>query len=199
MLGGGPLSCLKRGVRMKIVLADDDPVTITGCSGILRSYNHEVISCTNGNDALIRIVSIAEPCLAILDWLMPGMTGIEVCQELRQTFLRIDVYIVLLTAKKERDNLLVALRSGVNDYITKPFDPKEFEARVLIASNILQLYREIRTLQNMLPMCAWCKRVRKDQQIWQSMEHYFQNSYDVKFTHCLCEECAKTLKNKQTA
>src|SRR5207244_3597988 len=111
------------------------------------------------------------PRLAILDWQMPGLDGPTVCRRVRAAPELKGLYLILLTARTERDDVLEGLRAGANDYVTKPFDPAELEARVNVGAEMVQLRDElaervaelekaladVKRLHGLLPICAYCK------------------------------------------
>ena len=126
--------------KLKILIAEDDAVSRRVLEGFARKRGYEILSASNGQDALQQLFKDGAPRLAVLDWMMPGMEGTEVCRKLReQSADRPYVYVLLLTARTEREDLLRGLQSGADDYIRKPFDPAELEARLRTGQRILDL------------------------------------------------------------
>src|ERR1700735_1313262 len=123
----------------KIVIAEDDPVSRRVLQVFLAKWGYEVISAADGLEALRLLESVDAPPIAVLDWMMPGLEGPQVCQRVRQIAGRPYTYIILLTAKAQKDDLLRGLEAGADDYLTKPFDAPELRARLLVGRRILAL------------------------------------------------------------
>jgi two-component system cell cycle response regulator len=126
-----------------ILIAEDDPVSRRLLETILRKWNYQVIVATNGSEALRILESDAAPPLAILDWMMPEMEGPEVCRRIRSHSGNPYIYILMLTARTLKDDLLRGLESGADDYLTKPFDAQELRARLQVGQRILDLQRSL--------------------------------------------------------
>lgn len=129
---------------MRVLIADDDEVTLGALAGMLRHLDHEPVVTANGNDAWAIINSEDSPALAILDWMMPGVEGTEICRRLRSHRKRPYQYLILLTAKDEMDNLVEGMEAGADDYLRKPFDERELRARLHAGERILALQDELR-------------------------------------------------------
>src|ERR1700735_2941646 len=127
----------------KIVIAEDDPVSRRVLQVFLAKWGYEVISAADGLEALRLLESVDAPPIAVLDWMMPGLEGPQVCQRVRQIAGRPYTYIILLTAKAQKDDLLRGLEAGADDYLTKPFDAPELRARLLGGQRILTLQDEL--------------------------------------------------------
>jgi two-component system, cell cycle response regulator len=124
---------------IRILVAEDDPVSRRVLEVFLLKRGFEVVTAANGTEALQLLEKDDAPRLAILDWMMPGMEGIQVCQKIRERPAQAYVYILLLTAKSQKEDLLKGLDSGADDYLTKPFDPQELHARLRVGLRILDL------------------------------------------------------------
>lgn len=126
--------------KEKILIAEDDAVSRRLLEVFAEKRGYEVIEARNGHEALELLSSEEAPRLAVLDWMMPGMEGTEVCSRLRQQVGdRPYIYVLLLTSRTERADLLQGLQSGADDYVRKPFDPAELEARLRTGQRILDL------------------------------------------------------------
>lgn len=131
---------MQEAQKFKILIAEDDPLSRRILEAFLAKRSYEVISATNGEEALKLLLREGAPRLAILDWMMPSMDGIQVCRKLReQAADRPYVYVLLLTARSEKEDLLKGLESGADDYVIKPFDPAELHARLHVGRRILDL------------------------------------------------------------
>src|SRR3954466_7629980 len=127
----------------EVLIADDDPVSRRLLQVSLNNAGYKVSTANNGDEAL-RILGAEEcPRLAVLDWMMPSVDGVEVCRIVRQSAREPYVYIILLTAKGHQTEIIQGLESGADDYITKPFDLQELKARLRAGKRILQLQEQV--------------------------------------------------------
>jgi two-component system cell cycle response regulator len=129
--------------RKRILIAEDDPVSRRLLELFLVKWGFEVSIATTGTEALQMLERMDAPRLAILDWMMPGMEGVQVCQKLREAADRPYVYVLLLTARTQKEDLLQGLESGADDYLTKPFDSQELRARLHVGRRILDLQDQL--------------------------------------------------------
>ena len=128
---------------MKILIAEDDPVSCRILTTNLKGWGHEIVVTKNGDDALCTLREDGAPLLAILDWMMPGLTGVEICRRLRTERNEAPIYIILLTALNCKENLLEGLEAGADDYLTKPFDRHELRMRVQAGARIVTLQENL--------------------------------------------------------
>jgi diguanylate cyclase (GGDEF)-like protein len=125
--------------RKRILVAEDDPVSRRLLEVFLVKWGFDVVLAATGLEALRILERMDAPRLALLDWMMPGMEGVHVCQKLREFKDRPYVYVLLLTARTQKEDLLQGLNSGADDYLTKPFDSQELRARLHVGQRILDL------------------------------------------------------------
>jgi DNA-binding response OmpR family regulator len=123
---------------VKILIADDNPVFRSVLEAMLTNWRFSVVAACDGEEAWQILGAEDGPRLAILDWMMPGMEGVEVCRLARARFGR-DVYILIVTAKTESEDLVAAMKAGADDYVTKPFKSQELRFRLAAACRILDL------------------------------------------------------------
>jgi len=198
---------------MKVLAADDDSVTRTLLGRLLRN-KYEVTVAANGVEAWEALTIKDGPQLAVLDWQMPGLDGPEICRRLRASAETRPMYVLLLTsARGEVDDRILGLHSGADDYLTKPFHPDELLARVDVGRRMLDLQQRlaervrelqealgsVRKLEGLLPICAWCKRIRCDQHYWQELESYLSERSEVTFTHGVCPQCQEKQRTEAVA
>jgi CheY-like chemotaxis protein len=178
----------------------------------LEKYGYEVTECADGNEVLSRLGEEDAPELLILDWMMPEMSGPEICKALRMHQQQRYVYILLLTSKDQKADLIEGLESGADDYLIKPLDMDELEARLHAGQRVLRLQsdllkqyqeieakntllekqlREIHQLRGLLPICVCCKKIRQDMDYWEEIDVYITKHSDASFTHGLCPNCLK--------
>lgn len=124
-------------IGRKVVIAEDDPVSREILVSLLSKWGYQLIVATDGREAMEALRAQTEPVLAILDWMMPGMEGIEICRRLRE--ISKSVYILLLTARSGKERIVEGLRAGADDYLSKPFDKEELRARLNVGARILDL------------------------------------------------------------
>ncbi len=128
---------------MKILIADDSIVSRHLLDATLRKWGYEVVLASDGNQALEILSREDAPTLAIIDWMMPGLTGLEVCRRVRQRGREPYTYILLLTSKSLREDLIQGMESGADDYIIKPFDQHELNVRLRAGTRLVELHTEL--------------------------------------------------------
>lgn len=124
---------------MRILIAEDDPVSRLTLETFLTKWGYQVISATNGKGALDLLRAGEPPRMAVLDWMMPEIDGINVCREVRKRGGEPYIYILLLTAKGQKRDIVEGLDAGADDYLTKPFDADELKARLRAGRRIVAL------------------------------------------------------------
>ncbi len=174
---------------MRILIADDDRTSTMMLGRTLVEWGFEVVVVHDGTAAWEHIIGDAPPALAIVDWMMPGLDGIELCRRIRATPRQSPVYVILLTARSSRQDLVAGLEAGADDYLTKPFDPDELRARIHVGQRTLELMARITQLNALLPICSYCKRIRSDQDYWEQVESYITEHTGVLFSHGICPSC----------
>lgn len=198
---------------MRILVAEDDRTTRKLMEGIMQKWGFEVLVKEDGRKALEALCMPNAPRLAILDWMMPGMDGVDICRTVREREKDniTPFYFILLTSKDRKEDIVEGLHAGANDYIIKPFNMQEFHARVKVGQRVVELQeelcrrvreleealRQVKTLRSLLPICAWCKKVRDDLGYWQQIEGYIREHTDADFTHTICPECHAKMMSKE--
>ena len=196
---------------MKILVADDDPVSRRVVEAALVKWGHEVTVVADGLETLRALKVGDAPPLAILDWMMPGMDGVDVCRKVRERPTATPPYLILLTTRGRSEDVVTGLGAGADDYLAKPFDWEELRARVEVGGRVVALQRSlaervqaledalarVKQLQGLLPICAWCKKVRRDQNYWQSVEGYVSEHSEARFSHGICPDCKKKLQKQE--
>ena len=121
----------------RILIAEDDPVSREVLVNCLQRWGYEVVIAHNGHEAMSVMRSANAPALAVLDWMMPGMDGIEVCRRLRE--INKAVYVIFLTSLGTKQNILQALEAGTDDYLLKPFDTFTLQTRIRVGLRVIGL------------------------------------------------------------
>jgi DNA-binding response OmpR family regulator len=193
---------------MKLLIAEDDEMFCRVLEDLLQT-EYEVVTAHDGNQAWEALRRKEAPRLAVLDWMMPGLDGPTICRRVRAQESTAATYILLVTAREAVEDVVSGLEAGADDYITKPFDPGIFRARLRVGQRVLELQNalrervkdlqdalaRLRVVQGLLPICSYCKRIRDDSNYWQQLETYFSEHSDATFTHGVCPECyEKTVK-----
>ena len=198
-------------MRSKILIADDEPVTRAAVKKVVTRRGWDVVVCDNGHDAAAQFDLENPPDVAVLDWMMPGLDGSELCQRLRKKKVR--AYLIMLTGRTRPEDLVQALASGADDYVRKPFDWSELIARIKVGVRVSLLQRQLdekvcqlqaslanaKQLGGLLPICSYCKRIRDDRDYWNGLEHYISSHSDAKFTHGVCPSCMRDALNEVEA
>jgi diguanylate cyclase (GGDEF)-like protein len=128
---------------MRILIAEDDPVTRRALEAALTKAGYQVLTACDGAGAWEILQGLEAPRLAILDWMMPGMDGPQVCREVRKRNDRTYVYLILLTSRDRKQDVIEGLEAGADDYLTKPFDAFELKARLNVGRRILGLQGQL--------------------------------------------------------
>jgi len=134
---------LDTGSKNRILIAEDDPVSRRVLQTFLVRWGYEVVVAEDGNQALAILERQDFPRLAVLDWMMPGLEGTQVCERIRKEPNRAYVYILLLTARTQKADILKGLESGADDFLSKPFDAQELRARLHVGQRILNLQNHL--------------------------------------------------------
>lgn len=196
---------------MKILIAEDDEISRRVLQVTLAAAGHEVVATENGAAAWSILEKDDSPKLAILDWMMPEMDGLEVCRRARQQPTATPVYIILLTAKAQKTDVVQGLEAGANDYILKPFNRDELRARVRVGETVVNLQQnlaahvgelenaleQVKLLQGILPICSYCKDIRNDHNYWQQLDVYISEHSEAQFSHSICPACYESVVKPQ--
>jgi diguanylate cyclase (GGDEF)-like protein len=135
---------------LRILIAEDDVTPRIALEGVLKKIGHEVIATPNGHEALKMLQQPDPPRLAILDWMMPQMDGLEVIRRIRSIPSDVPLYIILLTARDDKSDIIFGLETGADDYLAKPFDPGELRARIEVGRRMVELQEALRAHQKIL-------------------------------------------------
>ena len=132
---------------MNVLIADDEPISRRLLEVLLKKWGYDVTVASNGDEAWRLLQPKDHPKIAILDWMMPGLDGIQVCRNVRQSGGDSPTYLLMLTAKQEKEDLDGGFRAGADDYLTKPFAARELQARLRAARRIIDLEEQLRLAQ----------------------------------------------------
>jgi len=191
---------------VRVLIAEDDPVSRCLLVTYLSRWAYEVVAAADGAEAWDLLQRDDAPHLLVLDWMMPGMSGLEICRQLRTQATPSPAYVILLTSRVGPEDIVEGLEAGADDYVTKPFDREELRARIRAGARVVELQLKLRDrvaeleqalarvkqLQGLLPICSYCKRIRNDQNYWQQVEAYITEHSGATFSHSVCPNCYET-------
>jgi len=194
---------------MRALIADDDKATALIVRRALERCGLAVTVAHDGHGAWEVLSRADPPEIVVLDWMMPGIEGLDLCRRIRTDQDRANLYVILVTSREARADVVSGLDAGADDYVVKPFDVDELCARIRVgmrvvslqaslANNVAQLQEalaRVKALSGLLPICSYCKRIRNDEDYWQQMEHYLSEHSDAEFSHGICPECFERVRH----
>jgi len=139
---------------VRILLADDDEVSRHILKATLSRWGFDVVTAVDGEQAWQILEGEDTPRLAILDWMMPGMDGVDVCRKVREQLTGPYIYMLLLTSKREKEDIVSGMAAGADDYVSKPFDPQELRMRLKAGERIIDLQEKLLQAQQELHYMA---------------------------------------------
>jgi sigma-B regulation protein RsbU (phosphoserine phosphatase) len=188
---------------MQILIADDDPISRRLAMHALTGCGAEVAVAEDGHSAWTHVEARTQSTVLILDRLMPGIDGVDLCRRARLLPSFPPLYIVMVTSAAETSDITAGLDAGADDYVVKPFKAAELKARAQVGmrmvalqesmarrlSELEQALASVKQLRGLLPMCSYCKKIRVDDKYWQQLEGYLSEHSDAEFSHGICPEC----------
>lgn len=188
---------------MKILIAEDDLTSRIILESIIGKWAFEVVSVEDGQKAWDMLQRQDAPPIAVLDWEMPGIDGPELCRRIKRLSRDNPIYIILLTGRGSKQDLVLGLDAGADDYVTKPFDNNELRARLKVAERLVntqlalnrrvqelnEAFDHVKTLQGIIPICMYCHSVRNDTKAWDRLEAYIEQHSEAQFSHSICPKC----------
>lgn len=174
---------------VKILAVEDDAVARAVLRQALRRLGHEVVEAGDG-EAAWEVLQTEPVRVVVSDWMMPRADGLDLCQRIRKRAGAEYIYFILLTSRDATaENQKAAADAGVDDFLTKPLDLPELWTRLRVAERILRYTTQVRQLEEMLPICSYCKKIRDDQNYWQQLEGYISERTGSDFSHSICPDC----------
>jgi len=174
---------------MKILIADDDDSFRESLKFMVAALGHEPVEAADGASAWEQFRS-AKPLIVVSDWMMPGLDGLALCRKIREGFRGDYTYFILLTGMMTtRKDFLGAMEAGVDDFLTKPPDAETFRARLRVAERILSLTGRISRLESFLPICVYCRRIRREDGGYEALDAYLSKRSRLEFSHGICPAC----------
>jgi DNA-binding response OmpR family regulator len=203
---------MKPAEHCKVLVVEDDPFFQRILCKRMSAEGYQVTAASDGREGMKAIVT-AEPDLVISDWMMPEVDGLELCQSVKTGLREAAPYFILLTAKGEISDKLLALETGADDYLVKPCDQGELIARVRAGLKIVELTQQLRRttaeldaakaalasvhrdgahLGENIPICSFCKKVRDHDGIWHDIDRYLTSIAQADFSHGVCPDCRRS-------
>jgi phosphoserine phosphatase RsbU/P len=197
----------------RVLIADDHAPTLAILRTFLERKAYAVTTAATGDEACEILTSLDAPCIALIDWEMPGASGLEVCRTVRGLNSGQHIFLIVITGRDEDEDIGEAMAAGADDFIHKPCGASELLARVRngertialqhnLASRIVELEESaerMRKLKRLLPICMYCKKIRDDSDYWQEIDVYIQEHTDTDFSHGICPSCMTTAIGEFTA
>jgi DNA-binding response OmpR family regulator len=188
---------------MQILIADDDPISRRLAHHALAGCGADVAIAEDGQSAWAAIQARTQSTVLILDRMMPGVDGVDLCKAARLLPTFPPLYILMVTSAAETSDVTAGLEAGADDYVVKPFKPAELKARAQVGIRMVALQENmarrlaeleqalanVKQLRGLLPMCSYCKKIRVDDKYWQQLEGYLTEHSDAEFSHGICPEC----------
>lgn len=174
---------------MNILVVDDSRSVRLTYKQALKNETDSLHFFQDGQELLDNFQAIPGPHIIVLDWLMPNLSGLETCKRIRETHHRLSTYIIMVSAKDKAGDIVECLDAGANDYLKKPVVLPELAARVRLGRECLVLFEELNLLRGLIPICAWCHKVRDENNLWKQVDTFFQRFPDLKFSHGICPSC----------
>ena len=193
---------------MRILIAEDEYTTRLMVQVSLENWGYSVNSVADGKEAWEIFKKPEAPDVAILDWEMPEVDGVELCKRIKNLQRANPVYVILLTGRDSQKDIVQGFDAGADDYMTKPFNDDELRARVRVAerlvtiqSSLSQSVEELKsaldmvdTLQGSVPVCNNCQKIEGDNNKWHTLNECINERFDMRFTPEFCPECSTSKK-----
>jgi len=189
--------------RLRILVVDDDAVTRFTLESVIRGAGWWPVAVDDPELALAILTGPDAPPIALIDWQMPSMSGVELCRRIRAADITARPYVIFVTANSSSADVVTGLDAGADDYMTKPIAADELQARVRAGLRTIALQHDLRSrleqaqaesartrpLRELLPICCYCRRIRDERQQWSTLEEYLGQRVGVRFTHGFCPTC----------
>ena len=186
----------------RVLVAQREPAA-PDVARALHSFGMGVVTAGDGAEAWALLQRDPGISAAILDWTLAAVPGPELCRRIRAHETREHTYVLLLTRRERRDDLVAGIAAGADDYLIAPFDDEELRARLHIGLRMRQAQETLRAragelqaaasritqLSGLLPICSYCRQIRTDQNYWEQLEDYLGQHTDLQFSHAICPRC----------
>jgi len=188
---------------VKILIAEDEYTTRLMIQVCLEKWGYRVDSVADGKEAWELLKGENAPEVAILDWEMPEIDGVDLCRRIKEIDRESPIHVIMLTARTSKSDILHGFEAGADDYITKPFNDDELRARIRVAERIVRIQstlheslQELRqaldlveSLQTTIMVCKSCNRVAGDDGQWRKLKQIAAENIDYRFDGGECPQC----------
>jgi len=189
---------------VKILIAEDEFTTRMIVQVCLEKWGYRVESVANGTEAWDSLKKSEAPHIAILDWEMPEIDGVEVCRRIKESGGENPPYVILLTSRDSKTDIVKGFDAGADDYMTKPFNDNELRARVRVAERLVRTQstlsktvvelrdalNQLEMLENGIATCESCQKVlSNDDDAWHNFQEIVEGGVDSRFIHTRCPDC----------
>jgi DNA-binding response OmpR family regulator len=188
---------------LRILAVDDDATTRLTLHSVIRAAGWSPVVVADPEEAFQILTGPDAPPIALIDWQMPTLSGIDLCRRLRSAAPDARPYLIFITSNSATSDIAEGLDAGADGYMTKPIASIELLARVRAGIRMIALQQDLRTrlqeaeatsmrtrpLREPLPICAYCRRIRDEEQQWSTIEQYLTHRAGVRFTHGFCPAC----------
>lgn len=195
----------------RVLIAEDHASARTALKSLLEWKGFAVTTAADGKAALKALTAKDAPSIALLDWEMPGMSGLDVCRAVRSESEGQYRYLIVITAREGEEDISQAMAAGADDFVRKPFGVPEVIARIRNGQRTLELERTLATriteleqalesgrqLKRLLPICSYCKSIRDDSDYWHEVETYIHDHTGADFTHGACPACMEKVRREE--
>jgi AmiR/NasT family two-component response regulator len=202
---------MKEQNKIRVLVVEDDYLVREMIQGLLEEVGFSFAGGVADGQEAVEVTRMLKPDLVLMDIALPTIDGIEATRRIQE---QCPTPVVALTAFESPDLVSRASKAGVGAYLVKPINPQELERAITIAvarfNDMMELRRlntelqarttalentlaEIKVLKGLIPICAYCKKVRDDRGYWEKVEVYLKNNSEAEFTHCFCPDCCQKL------
>lgn len=178
-----------------ILIVDDNISNLQVLGAVLSGKGYEIAVAADADEAL-EFLSGDVPDLILLDIMMPGTDGFELCRKIKQIENLSEIPVLFLTALTDPDSIVKGFDSGAVDYISKPFNNAELLARIKTHLGLKKAREELKILRGTLPICVRCRKIKDEDGYWQLVEEYIESHTELLFSHGLCDSCSSELYGK---
>lgn len=189
---------------MSVLVAEENAISRLFLQQTLEKWGHGVVAVEDGIAAWRVLEGADAPPLAILAGALPGLSGIELCRRVRRRSSTRPAYLILLAAESGTDEVVTGLCAGADDCLTRPFQLNELRARLQVGQRVVNAHRHLadrieqlaasaahaRPVQGLVPICAWCKKIRDESNLWEQLETYISRHLEAELTHAVCPDCS---------
>ncbi|MCD4650799.1 MAG: response regulator [Candidatus Cloacimonetes bacterium] len=181
-----------------IDVVDNDPSIVQLIEELLKEANFTRINGFHSGQDVLKAMGSCKPDIILSDIFMPGMDGYELCRLIKEDkrFSRIPIIMITAAPMFDSEPLRKSFESGAVDFISKPISRIELTARVTSSlrlefqrQELVQALSEVKTLEGLLPICSYCKKIRNDKDYWEEIEAYIQSHSQARFSHGICPDC----------